>query len=353
VLAAAVGVVLVATPAARVSSARATRATSPSTRELIGQRLVVAMSGQQASPALLGRIRRGEIGGIVLFGFNIASPSQLQRLTAQLQGAARAAGRPPLLIATDQEGGGVRRLPWAGPSESASVLGRSSTAQITREALVVGQALKAAGVDVDLAPVADVPAAGSFMAADRRTFAATAPLVAKDVVAFARGLAAAHVAATVKHFPGIGRATRNTDLNEVEITASRSALDRDLQPFRAAVGAGAPLVMISNATYPALDSKPAPWSPRVQSLLRGELGFKGVTISDALDGAAKTRGRMLPSVSVLAAQAGVDLILLTGSESSSAAVFDALVAAAGRGALPTGSLQRSYDRIQALKAAYG
>ena len=191
------------------------------------------------------------------------------------------------------------------------------------------------------------------MAADQRTFGATSSVVGRAVVSFVRGLGDAHVAATVKHFPGIGRATRNTDLSAVEITSSRSALDRDLAPFRAAIGAGVPIVMISNATYPALDTKPAPWSPRVQALLRGELGFKGVTITDALDGAAATRGRTLPSVSVLAAQAGVDLILLTGTESSSAAVFDRLVATAARGGLGAASLRRSYDRIQALKDTYG
>ena len=87
--------------------------------------------------------------------------------------------------------------------------------------------------------------------------------------------------------------------------------------------AGVPIVMISNASYPALDAKPAPWSPRIQSLLRDELGFKGVTISDALDGAAATRGRALPSVAVLVAQAGVDLLLFTGSEASSAAAYRA------------------------------
>jgi beta-N-acetylhexosaminidase len=111
--------------------------------------------------------------------------------------------------------------------------------------------------------------------------------------------------------------------------------------------------MISNASYPALDAKPAPWSPRVQGLLRGELGFEGVTTSDALDGAAATRGRTLPSVAVLAAQAGMDLLLLTGSESSSAAVYERLVTAASRGQLPAVSLRRSYDRIQSLKATYG
>ena len=110
--------------------------------------------------------------------------------------------------------------------------------------------------------------------------------------------------------------------------------------------------MISNATYPAIDAKPAPWSPRLQSLLRGELGFKGATISDALDGAAATRGRTLPSVALLAGQAGVDLLLLIGSESSSAAVYRHLVAAAQDGRLPAASLRRSYDRIQVLKSNY-
>ena len=90
--------------------------------------------------------------------------------------------------------------------------------------------------------------------------------------------------------------------------------------------------MVSNATYPALDAKPAPWSPRVQALLRGELGFAGVTITDALEGAAATRGRSLLSVAALSAQAGVDLLLLTGSETSSAAAFERVVTVAEDGA---------------------
>ena len=97
------------------------------------------------------------------------------------------------------------------------------------------------------------------------------------------------------------------------------------------------MVMISNASYPALDSKPAPWSPRIQSLLRNELGFKGVTITDALDGAAATRGRTVQSVAVLSAQAGVDILLFTGSEASSAAAFERLVTAAAEGRIPAAS----------------
>jgi beta-N-acetylhexosaminidase len=334
-----------AAPAARAVVA----APTVTTRELVGQRLMVAMGGTRPSPALLGRIRRGEVGGIILFGANITSPSQLRVLTAELQSAARAAGRPPLLIATDQEGGRVRRLSWAGPVKSATELGESSPANIRRQGLLAGRALRAGGITVDLAPVADLPGPGSFMAADDRTFGPSAAAVGPAVTAFTRGLTAAKVVATAKHFPGIGRATSNTDSSLVEIRASRGALESDLAPFRAAIGAGVPMVMISNASYPAIDSKPAPWSPRIQSLLRNELGFKGVTITDALDGAAATRGRTLPSVAVLSAQAGVDILLFTGSEASSSAAFERLVASAAEGRIPAAALRRSYDRILSLK----
>lgn len=326
---------------------------SPTVRELVGQRFVVALSGTSPSPALLGRIRRGEIGGVILFGPNVESPAQLRRLTSTLQEAARDAGRPPLLIATDQEGGQVRRLPWAGPRPATTALGRLEPAAIRAEALASGKALRLAGVNVNLAPVGDVPRPGSFMALERRTFAADPASVAGATVAFAQGLAGARVAAAVKHFPGIGRATRNTDRAAVAITASRTELDRsDLVPFRAAIAGGVPIVMISNATYPALDAKPAPWSTKVQSLLRGGLGFRGVTISDALDGAAATRGRPLTSVVSLAAEAGVDLLLLIGSEGSSAAAFERVAARAVEGRISPAALQVSYRRIVALKRAY-
>ena len=294
----------------------------PTTAALVGQRLVVALAGTRPSLALLGRIRRGEIGGVILFGANITGPAQLRRLTTDLQRAARAGGQAPLLISTDQEGGAVRRVPWAGPELTASQLGASSASVVRREAGSAGNALKAVGVNVDLAPVADVPASGSFMAAQGRTFGTSADVVAGAVSAFAVGLRAAGVAAAVKHFPGIGEATQNTDRTAVEIRSSRADLEAGLVPFRAAIAAGAPIVMVSNASYAALDSKPAPWSPRIQRLLRDELGFQGVTITDALEGAAATRGRGLSSVAVLATQAGVDLLLLTGSEKSSAAVYE-------------------------------
>ena len=327
---------------------------APTVRELVGQRFVVAMRGSSPSSALLARVRRGEIGGVILFGANVVGPAQLRRLTSTLQRAAREARRPPLLIAADQEGDRVRRLPWAGPTPATVELGRLGTSRIRAEAFASGRALRLAGVNVNLAPVGDVPGPRSFMALEQRTFASSPASVAEATVAFARGFAMAQVAATVKHFPGIGRATRNTDRTAVDIAATRVDLIRsDFVPFRSAIAAGAPIVMISNATYPALDAKPAPWSTRIQFLLRHDVGFSGVTISDALDGAAATRGRTLPSVAALAAQAGVDLLLLTGSEASSAAAFERVVAIAEQGRVSAAALRESYARIMELKRAYG
>ncbi len=322
-------------------------------RELVGQRFVVAFQGERAPPALLRRIRAGEVGGVILFGANIRNRSQLRSLTETLQRAARNGGRPRLLVAVDQEGGEIRRVSWVGPRMAAAELGRESASRIRREARVAGVALRAGGINVDLAPVADVPIGESFLAAEGRTFSGSASSVTRAVNAFAEGLDEARVAAVAKHFPGIGRATRNTDRSEVSIDVREAALERDLAPFRSAIAAGIPLVMISNATYPALDAKPAPWSPRIQSLLRNKLGYEGVTISDALEGAASTRKRALASVAVLAAQAGVDLLLFTGTEASSAAAFERVARAAEAGRVPAASLRRSYERVLKLKRAYG
>jgi len=294
------------------------------------------------------------VGGIILFGANIESRALLTRSIEAMQQAARMAGRPPLLIATDQEGGAIRRLPWAGPALATSELGRLSPARIQSEARAAGRQLRSAGINVDLAPVADVPAPGSFMALEGRTFASNASRVATAVTAFAQGLASARVAAAVKHFPGIGRATRNTDRAAVALPATLGELTRtDLLPFHKAIAAGAPLVMISNATYPSLDAKPAPWSPRIQVLLRAQLSFEGVTITDALDGAAASRGRTIDGVASLAAQAGIDLLLLTGSESSSDRAYESVVRAAEHGKISVAALRRSAARIASLKKAYG
>lgn len=329
-------------------------ATAPSLAQLVGQKLMVAMTGTTPTAALLARIQRGEIGGVILFGSNIVDAHQLVALTAKLRAAASAGGQPPLLIATDQEGGSVRRLAWAPPTLTVPSMGSTGSAST---ALSQGRStaaiLRCAGIGVDLAPVADVPAStASFMYQEGRTWSFDPSVTAALSDAFASGIGAGGGIPAMKHFPGIGYATKNTDSSVVTITASTAALAPGLQPYTTAIGHGIPMIMLSNATYSAYDSSAAAgWSRTIGvGLLRGTLGFAGVTITDSLTGTAAARGVTPTSLAIRAAVAGTDMILLTGSEASTAATYTALVDAASAGTIPSTTLRASYDRIVALKA---
>ena len=172
------------------------------------------------------------------------------------------------------------------------------------------------------------------------------------MTAFAAGLLDGGAAPTLKHFPGLGLATASTDDEAVMIGTGAAALAPGLVVYRRAIAAGVvPLVMVSNASYRAYGGRPAAWSPRVLRVLRG-LGFRGATITDALEPLAKTHGTALEETAVRAAAAGVDLLLLVGSESSTAKVYDAVLAAARSGRLPRAALELSARRIEELAATY-
>ena len=343
----ALAIVLFAGPAASAATPVGTL------QRLVGQRLIVAMDGPAPSPSLLARIAEGEIGGVVLFGRNLTTKSALVALTSQLHRAAADAGQPRFLIAVDQEGGTIKRIPWAPPTLSPPQMGALASTPIARaQGLATGQALKALGIDVDLAPIADVPAStASFLYRQRRTWSFSASRTASLAVAFAQGLRAGGVIPVLKHFPGLGYASLDTDLHMVTIRASRTALAPGLLPYRMAIGAGLPVVMLSNATYTAWDAHAAAgWSPAINTaLLRSQLGFRGVTMTDSLDGTAASRGLTASHLAERAATAGTDLILLTGSEATSRQAFAALVADAESGKLPLTALEASSNRILALK----
>jgi beta-N-acetylhexosaminidase len=336
---------------AGASSAGASGADTP-LETLVGARLVVGMEGTTPSPALLERIRRGRVGGVILMGANVRSAPQVRALTSRLQAAAREGGRR-LLIMTDQEGGVVRRFRWAPPAASAEQLGERTEGAIRRSGRSTARALERLGIDVDLAPVADVPGVpGSFVAAMDRGFSTNPTRAAKGVSAFAAGLLDGGVAATLKHFPGLGLATTSTDVAAVRIAAPEEALASGLVPYRRAIAAGVvPLVMVSNAAYAAYGGQVAAWSPRVLSALTG-LGFTGVTITDALEPLARTHGVTLGQAALRAARAGVDLLLCVGSERSTETVYDQLLAAARAGRLSRASLEESTARIDELAATY-
>jgi beta-N-acetylhexosaminidase len=329
-------------------TASASTPTPPLSR-LIGQTIVGAMDGRAPDASLLARVRLGEIGGVIIFGRNVSTRAALASAIARLQHAAASGGNPPLLIAIDQEGGAVKRLPAGPPSASAATMGRTESApRVQAQGLATGRYLRSYGVNVDLAPVLDVGnAATSFLGT--RIFSPDPAATASLGSAFATGLQAAHVAATAKHFPGLGTAPANTDLRVVVVPTPKPELERRLAPFQAAVSSGIRLVMVSNAGYPTLDPSrlPAALSPAiVGGLLRTQLGFGGVVITDTMSAPAILRH---PDAPILALQAGVDVLLYSGGESASVAPFSQLLAAARAGRLRTAALLQSYGRIEALK----
>jgi beta-N-acetylhexosaminidase len=342
-----VGLLSVAPPPAPASAA-------PSLQHLIGQKLVVSMGGHAPSASLLDRARRGRIGGVLIHSWNFSSAAQVTSIAAKLQQAAAEGGQLPLVIAVDQEGGQVKTVSWIPPTLSPPEMGELGSSRTARtQGRKTGAALLGLGINTDFAPVADVPAStSSFMYQQGRTWSFGSRKTARLANAFALGLGDRGALSTTKHFPGLGFAAKNTDDFLVHIGATKSELAPGLRPYRHAVANAVPLVMLSNAVYPAYDRRHAAgWSRAIGTrLLRGELGFQGVTITDSLDGAASTRGIPTNPLALKAAEAGTDMLLLTGSEASSRSVFQTLFDAAKAGKIPHDRLTASYDRIVTLKA---
>ena len=290
--------------------------------QLAGQRVVYGFPGTSPPVALERRIAAGEAGAVLLLGGNIAGLDGARALAARLQAIPRPAGlRAPLLVMVDQEGGLVRRLP-APPARSAGEMGAAGPAAAAAAGLATGRAMRAVGANVDLAPVADVARPGSVLAGQRRTFGTTAGAVAGAAAAFAGGLREAGVAATAKHFPGLGAATETTDAAAVRITVpARRLRSVDIAPFAALIRRHVPLVMLGTAVYPSLDpDAPAALSrPIATGQLRERLGFDGVTVTDALDTPALAPSGGPGAVAVKAAAAGSDMVLYTGLENGEAA----------------------------------
>ncbi|MFZ0530317.1 MAG: glycoside hydrolase family 3 N-terminal domain-containing protein, partial [Propionicimonas sp.] len=250
------------------------------------------------------------LGAVCLFGANVVDPEQLRRLTDAIH-----AVRPAALVAIDEEGGDVTRLHHrdGSPHPSAAFLGRQDDEAAT-EAVghSIGTELRAAGVDLNLAPVADVNSNPRNPVIGVRSFGSDPRLVARQVAGYTRGLQRAGVAACCKHFPGHGDTAADSHLDLPKVDADPATLRvRELMPFAAAIGAGTLSVMTSHILVPALDAdRPATLSPTVLGLLRHDLGFTGAIVSDALDMAGASRGRGVAEAAVLALAAGVDLLCL-------------------------------------------
>jgi beta-glucosidase-like glycosyl hydrolase len=313
-----------------------------------------------AHPARLTTLaQQCQIGGVIIFKDNV--DSALPAYLNSLQSAYASAGcavKGPLLIVTDQEGGQVKRLP-GGPTLSEKQIGEQSNLQAAGNTagIQAAAALKAYSNNGNLAPVLDVfHAAGDFEDQYERSYSNDPAVVATCAAAFIKAQQGQGIAATAKHFPGLGAAsaTQNTDAGPVTITRSLDQLRSiDEAPYTAAIAAGVKMIMPSWALYPALDATyPSGLSTKwLQGELRQRLGFGGVIITDAIEaGGLNAFGSDPGHRSVLAMTAGVDVILAAARNvTQGEAVVSALVAAVNSGTLSSSAFSTSTSRIASLR----
>ena len=329
------------------------RAADPVLGRLADAILIPPFPDPAAPGWILDALGRG-LAGVTLFGQNIAAPGQVHALTAALRAAA--AEHDPV-IAIDEEGGDVTRVAYAdgSPVPGNAALGAVDDIALTQAVYrSTGADLAALGINFDLAPCADVLGTADSPAVGTRSFGADTGLVSRHTAAAVAGLQSAGVAACTKHFPGHGRT--GTDTHEAIATIEGSLAELrlvDLPPFEAAIRAGTLAIMPSHLRVPELTGDlPATVSAAaITGLLRGELGFTGVIVSDALEMRATRDMFGIPGAAVLAVAAGTDLLCLgrDGGEEEYLAVRDALVAAVRDGTLDGARLEEAADRVARLR----
>lgn len=361
----AAGIILAgAGPATTAAAVKPARTGAPwqatlSPAQQAGQRVIFSYPGLTPPDSLLQAISAGEVGGVIFFGENIANFGQIASVIQTLKQAhATSPVASPLLFMTDQEGGYIRRLRGAEPVLSEKQIGLSAdpVAAATAAGTGAGEALAGVGMNLNLAPVLDVfRVPGNFDDQWERSYSSDPAVAGALGAAFVRAQQQTGVAATTKHFPGLGAAARdqNTDLGTVTLDQPLSELRSvDEAAFAPSIAAGADLVMTSWAVYPAIDATyPAGLSPTiVGGELRGRLGFDGVTITDALEAGALEPFGTTGQRSVLAADAGMDLLLCSARDvNQGQEAVSAITTALANRRLNAGHFVISLRRVKSLR----
>ena len=324
-----------------------------SVRSLVGQMFMVSVGGTEPDYYINKMIRERNIGGVLLFGYNMKSEAQTKALTAALQELSMKTGPAiPLFVAVDQEGGEVSSAPWVSRHPAAAQVGaRGDPAQAREVAEQMGRELLRAGVNTDLAPVVDT---GFGAAIGTRSFGEDPELVAEMGAASVEGFESAGVVSAAKHFPNHGPATSDSHVSLPVVDHDpRKLRSYDLPPFEAAVRAGAPMVMVGHLLYPAIDpERPASLSSEAIGMLRGELGFDGVVVTDDLAMAGATGGGPPARAAVEAVEAGADLLLISSPPQQQADAYDAVVEAVESGEIPRERVETSVERVLRVKEDY-
>ncbi|KAG6841408.1 hypothetical protein C0991_011302 [Blastosporella zonata] len=317
-----------------------------------GQHVIYSYAGLTPPASLLTAISAGHAAGVIFFKDNIDATIGTVITSLKNANAASPLGLP-LLLMTDQEGGEVRRLSGE-PVQSAKAMCAGGTS--AAEGTGAGENLASVGMNVNLAPVLDVyRVAGDFEDQYQRSFSNNATIVSSCGESFIAAQQAAGVASTAKHFPGLGAAaaSANTDVQPVTLNLSASEIQTvDELPYFSAIAAGVPLVMLSWAVYPAIDSVPSGLSfQMIFGELRGRMGFEGVTISDAIEAGALSAYGTDTDRAILASAAGMDLILAAEKDATQGdSIVTALATALDDGTLDSLLFRRGTARIAKLRA---
>jgi len=321
---------------------------------------MAGLPGPELDPETLSLIREYGVASFILFRRNVTGgPAQTKRLCDDLKTACDDNGTVPALIAVDQEGGGVQRLPppaWPSiPSNTEVALSEDPAASAGKQADLAAEALLHLGIGLNLAPVLDLAPVNATGVLKDRSYGTDPTRTALLGETYIRTLQARGIGATAKHFPGIGRVEKDPHHHRPVINADLKALASDIAPFRQALGAGVAAVMTSHVLYPAIDpERPATLSRRVaEGLLRTDLGFEGALLSDDLEMGGITGHVTLARAAVGAVLAGHDLLLVCHQAARVRAVVRALDKAISEGFLPKSRLESTLTRLHALRRVPG
>jgi beta-N-acetylhexosaminidase len=296
------------------------------------------------------------VGGVILFRKNTGEPRQVARLTNALQHIAADAGRPPLLVAIDQEGGPVTQLLRATRFPSAMAFGAAADEALTaRAAAATACELRAVGIHLNLAPTLDVNSNPANPIIGIRSYGEDPARVARLGVSAITAMQAAGVLGAAKHFPGHGDTALDSHLSLPVVEHGRDRLEAvELLPFREAVRAGVGAVMTAHVVYPALDpERPASLSPVIITLLRKELGFHGLVVSDSMGMRAITDRHQPGEAAVQAVEAGIDVVLALGRTEAQREALEAVRAAVAAGRIAPARIQEAAERVLTAKRRLG
>ncbi len=345
----------------------ATMLVNMTTRQKVGQLFMVSIGGSALSEGQIQFLQTYQPGAIALFGRNVEgkTPDGVTSYVNSLQATLTAGEGVPLFVAIDHEGGRVQRL-LEGFTQfpEPSIIGATGDPTIAEQVgIAMGRELAATGINLNLAPVADLHTRNDMLNSSRvlhhRTFSQDPQQVGELTAGVIRGMAQQGVIGTLKHFPGHAQTDTDSHRELATVLLDReTALATNILAFEVAIQNGAEAVMVGHLYYPSLESvedTPASLSPILISLLRDELGFEGVIMTDALDMGAVVNQYSIPEASVLAILAGVDLLAMgpNANLADQLAALDAVFAAVETGVITSERLDESVGRILALKAKHG